>query len=160
MTSNPAQPVPGDQFHAGIVADNPAAVMAELTASFGYEWCEQMGGTTSVRLPEGETKIDLRAWYSRSVPRLEVVQSIPGSTVWSPAEGSGIHHFGYWTADVAACSAVLEEAGYLVEATGLRPGGVPYWAYLRHPSGIRVELVSSQLRPVMEAYFETGKVPS
>jgi hypothetical protein len=154
---------PGDQFHAGIVVDDPAAVMAELSASFGYEWCDQIGGIVSVELPEGEIKIDLRAWYSRSErsePRIEIVQSIPGSVVWTPAEGSGIHHLGYWVADVAARSAVLEEAGYQLEARGVRPGGIPYWAYLRHPSGIRVELVSTGMRPIMESYFENGTVQS
>lgn len=131
--------------------------MAELTRTQGYEWCEEIGGHVSVWLPDGPTEINLRAWYSKTVPHLEVVQAIPG-TVWSPAAGSGIHHLGYWVEDVAYSLALLEAEGYVREAAGVRPDGQPYWAYLRHPEGIRVELVSQALQPTMERYFENGTV--
>lgn len=144
----------GDQFHVGIVVDDPAATMAELTALFGYEWGEEIGGPVSVRLPSGDTTIQIRAWYSTTTPRLEIVEAIPG-TLWSPAD-SGIHHFGYWVDDVAARSAELEKLGYAAEAIGLRPDGVPYWAYHRSPAGPRLELVSRVVQPTMERYFATG----
>ena len=38
--------------------------------------------------------------YSRNAPRVEVIQSVPG-TLWVPAVGSGIHHIGYWSDDIA-----------------------------------------------------------
>jgi hypothetical protein len=148
-----------DQFHIGIVVDDPASAMSDLTALFGYEWCDQLGGPVAVSLPSGDTTIQLQAWYSKSEPRLEIVQSIPG-TVWTPAAGSGVHHLGYWVDDVAAGSAELERRGYAVEAVGRRPDGVPYWAYHRSPAGPRVELVSRKLRPTLESYFATGSVPS
>ena len=40
--------------------------------------------------------------YSKSEPRLEIIQSIPG-TVWEPAD-SGVHHIGYWSDDVGQTS--------------------------------------------------------
>src|SRR5579862_9296441 len=40
-----------DQYHAGIVVDDPAATMAQLTELLGYEWCDPIGGTVTVGLP-------------------------------------------------------------------------------------------------------------
>lgn len=148
-----------DQYHIGIVADDPTAVMDDLSTLFGYEWAEQIGGSVEVELPGGLATIDLRAWYSTTAPQLEVVQSIPG-TVWIPAAGSGVHHIGYWVDDVAAASTALVDAGYTLEVKGLRADGSTPWAYLRGPEGPRVELVSTQMRPVMDAYFANGRVSS
>jgi len=52
-------------------------------------------------LPDGEATLDLVFTYSKTEPRVEVIQSMPG-TLWVPAEDSGIHHLGYWSDDVAA----------------------------------------------------------
>jgi hypothetical protein len=145
-----------DQYHVGIVVDDPAATMAQLTGLLGYEWADPIGGTITVSLPDGDMEIEMRAWYSKTTPRLEVVQSHPG-TVWSRAD-SGLHHFGYWVDDVTATICDLEKHGYSLEAAGKRPDGQPYWAYLSGPAGPRLEVVSRQLQPIMEHYFETGSV--
>ena len=150
-----------DQYHVGIIVDDPAATMAKLTDLLGYQWADQIGGQVTVSLPDGDTVIETRAWYSMTTPRLEVVQAIPG-TLWSRAS-SGIHHFGYWVDDVAATIKALEAAGYVLEAAGKRPDGQPYWAYLCGPAesaaaGPRLEVVSRQLQPTMERYFATGSV--
>src|SRR3954468_14289181 len=97
-----------DQFHVGIVVDDIATAAAELTAIFGYEWCAELGARTSVRLPGGDAVLDLRSMYSMSTPRVELVRTVPGSALWEPAAGSGVHHLGYWSDDVAADSAELE----------------------------------------------------
>ncbi|NEB02794.1 VOC family protein [Streptomyces sp. SID13726] len=145
---------PSDQFHAGIVVDDLAAAAAELTALFGYEWCAEMGGSTRVRLPEGDAVLDLRSVYSKSTPRVELVRSVPG-TLWQPAD-SGVHHLGYWSDDVAADSAELAGRGHELEAQGRRPDGTPYWAFHRAAGGARVELVTRELQPVLERYWATG----
>ncbi|WP_024793591.1 VOC family protein [Tomitella biformata] len=147
-----------DLFHVGIVADDPQKKMQELTELFGYEWGDVMGGAQPVTLPSGDTVVELLAWYSLNGPRLEIVQSVPG-TIWVPAEGSGIHHLGYWADDIEAESAKLEEQGYAVEAVGQLGDGKSYWAYHLSPEGPRIEIVSSQLRPMVEQYFETGTLP-
>jgi catechol 2,3-dioxygenase-like lactoylglutathione lyase family enzyme len=152
-----------DHYHIGIVADDPAATMAQLTQLLGYEWCDQIGATITVGLPGGDVTVEIRTWYSKTTPRLEVVQSHPG-TVWTRAD-SGLHHFGYWVDDVATTISALEAAGYTFEAAGKLPDGVPYWAYLSGPAGSgpagpRLEIVSRQLQPMMERYFATGSVAS
>jgi hypothetical protein len=117
-----------DQYHVGIVADDPAATMAQLTQILGYEWCDQIGGTITVALPGGDVTVEMRTWYSKTTPRLEVVQSHPG-TVWTPAS-SGLHHFGYWVDDVAAAITTLEVNGYTFEGCSARRRW-PGWACRR-----------------------------
>lgn len=148
-----------DQFHIGIVVDDFESTLAELSAIFGYQWCEEMASSVQVQLPTGDVVLDMKATYSMSSPRLEIVQSIPG-TLWAPAAGSGVHHLGYWSDDVAADSADLERRGYAAEAVGKRPDGTPYWAYHRSSTGPRIEIVSRVLQPVLEQSWASGKKPS
>jgi hypothetical protein len=138
-----------DQFHLGIVAEDFEATMAALSSVFGYEWGPEVGALTPVTLPDGEATLDLRCAYSTSVPRLEVVRSIPG-TLWEPAGGAGIHHVGYWSDDVAADSAELERNGYVREATRLGPDGAPFFTFQRSPACFRIELVSRAAQPGLE----------
>ncbi len=144
-----------DQFHAGIVVDDLEPSLVDLADLFGYEWCEPISVSTPVVLPEGEIMLDLRFTYSVTSPRLEVIRSVPG-TLWTPVMGSGIHHLGYWSDDVAADSALLEGQGYAAEATGLRPDGFPFWAYHRSRGGPRIEIVSRQVQPSLEQYWSAG----
>ncbi|MEU9346760.1 VOC family protein [Streptomyces sp. NPDC048278] len=148
-----------DQFHVGIVVDDIPAAAAELTALFGYRWCTELGASAQVSLPDGDTVLDLTSTYSMTVPRLELVRSVPG-TLWEPAADSGVHHLGYWSDDVAADSAELARRGYVSEAVGRRPDSTPYWAFHRGPTGPRIELVTRALQPVLEQYWATGRRPS
>ncbi|MGH8995034.1 MAG: VOC family protein [Acidimicrobiales bacterium] len=142
----------GDQFHVGIVVDDLVAALTEMTEMFGYEWASPLAVQTPVVLPGREFMLDLRFAYSVTEPRVELVQSVPG-TLWTPAPGSGVHHVGYWSDDVAADAAVLEAHGYATEAKGVRPDGAAAWAYHRSPSGPRIELVSRELQPSLEQYW-------
>ena len=95
-----------DHFHVGIVVEDLDGALDDLALLFGHEWCPTLAVSTPVLLADGETTLDLRFTYSMTTPRVEVIQSIPG-TLWMPAVGSGIHHLGYWTNDVAADAALL-----------------------------------------------------
>jgi Glyoxalase/Bleomycin resistance protein/Dioxygenase superfamily len=148
-----------DQFHVGIVVDDLDTTLDQLAELFGYEWCDEIAVQTPVMLPTGETVLDQRFRYSRNEPRLEVIQSIPG-TLWVPAAGSGVHHLGYWSDDVVRDSAELERHGIAREAAGILPGGSPHWAYHRAPDGPRIELVSTDLQGPLGQYWGTGKMPT
>lgn len=147
-----------DQFHVGIVVDDIDATVAQLADLLGYEWCDEIVAPTPVSLATGDAIVEFRFRYSRSTPRLEIIQAVP-RTLWTPAAGSGIHHLGYWSDDVARDSAALEAQGIPREAAGTRPDGALSWVYHRAASGPRIELVATDLRVVLERYFATGKVP-
>ncbi len=148
-----------DQFHAGIVVDDFEASLVDLAELLGYEWCDPVSVSTPVVLPEGDIMVDINFAYSVTSPRLEVIRSVPG-TLWTPDAGSGIHHLGYWSDDVAADSMRMVERGYAAEATGLRPDGTPFWAYHRSPGGPRIELVSRDVQPSLEQYWAAGATES
>jgi len=145
-----------DQFHIGVIVDDFDATLVEWTELFGYEWCPPLDVQTPVVLPERELMmLDLRFTYSATTPRVEIVQAIAG-TLWMPAEGSGIHHVGYWSDDLASDAARLEAQGYVTEAKGVRPDGALAWAYHKSQRGPRIELVSRELQPGMEQYWASA----
>ena len=144
-----------DQFHVGIVVDDLDAALTDFAALFGHEWCPKLSVSTPVVLPDGEATLDLVFTYSKTEPRVEVIQSMPG-TLWVPAEDSGIHHLGYWSDDVAADAALLTARGYPAEAAGVRPDGTAVWAYHRGASGPRIEIVSRDIAPGLEQYWASG----
>ncbi len=145
-----------DQFHVGIVVDDLDGALAQLTGLFGYDWGGEVDATRPVQLPAGEAIVRFRFRYSRTTPRVEVIQSQP-STLWTVAPGSGIHHLGYWSDDVAADGAALEAAGYVLEAAGVDDDGHGNraWSYHRSPTGPRIELISRTLEPAMSAMWDT-----
>jgi hypothetical protein len=144
----------GAQFHVGIVVDDLDAALSELSELFAYEWCPQLAVETQVRLPEGHIMLDLRFAYSATLPRVELVRSVPG-TPWVPAD-SGLHHVGYWSDDVAGDGARLVARGYAEEAAGVRPDGVAVWSYHRSARGPRIELVSRELQSGLEGYWASA----
>jgi hypothetical protein len=146
----------GDHFHVGIVVDDFEAALDDLSDLFGYDWCPTLSISTPVVLPDGEAMLDLVFTYSRTTPRVEVIQSMPG-TLWTPAPASGIHHLGYWSDDVASDAARLTARGYAAEAAGVRPDGTAVWAYHRSPGGPRIELVSRDIAQGLEQYWTSGQ---
>jgi hypothetical protein len=140
---------PEDQFHAAIVVDDPETVKAELSDLYGYEWSRESGAPLRLRLPSGETVLDIQCTYSRSAPRLEIVRAVPG-TLWSPVPGSRLHHLGYWSDDVTADTARLEDRGYTCEAAGLRPDGATFFTFCASPQGFRVELLTRGMQAALE----------
>ncbi len=144
-----------DQFHIGIVVDDLGAAMDDLGGLFGYEWCPILAIETPVVLPDREIMLDLRFTYSRSAPRVELIKSVVG-TLWIPAEGSGIHHAGYWSDDVGADGLLLAGRGYAEEARGVGPDGTAVWSYHRRVGGPRIELVSRQLEAGLASYWASS----
>jgi hypothetical protein len=135
-----------------VVVDDLDAALLRLSELFGYRWSDVFEGQVQVWLPDGDREIPLRFVYSRTFPRIEVIQAIEG-TVWVPSAGSGIHHLGYWSDDVEGDGARLEEDGYVMEARGRVPNGAAPWSYHWAPAGFRVELVDRALQPMLERFW-------
>ena len=146
-----------DQFHVGIVVDDFDLTLNTLAELFGYEWGEEIRASVAVQLPRGELTIDLGFVYSLTVPRLEIIRSIPG-TLWTEAAGSNLHHLGYWSDDVEADSARLAKGGLPREAAGCDAEGNAYWAYHSRANGPRIEIVSRAIEPLFQNYWETGRI--
>jgi len=95
--------------------------MEWLTKLAGYTWTDVVEVEQVAQTPAGEVTIPMKMVYSGADPRLELLQTVPG-TVWAPAD-SGVHHIGYWSDDVESDLAALQAAGMDLEVKSYNPDG-------------------------------------
>jgi hypothetical protein len=105
--------------------------------------------------------IKLAAMYSRNrPPYLELLQAT-GNGIFSEKNAGQILYFGIWESDIEGKIEELKQQGIGIEAL-LRSGpGERVRAIITAPDkmGVRIEYVSTLLRPVTEAWVLTGKNP-
>jgi catechol 2,3-dioxygenase-like lactoylglutathione lyase family enzyme len=146
---------PENLYHTGIVVDDFENTLAWFTKVAGYRWTDVVSVDQVAVTPDGEITIPMKMAYSATDPRVEILQTVPG-TVWVPAD-SGVHHLGYWSDDVEADLATLEANGWELEVKSFNPdgSGTLLWAYCKGPKGPRIELVSHAMKPFIEYWFST-----
>ncbi len=108
-------------YHSGIVVDDLDATLDWFTKVAGYRWTDVVEVDQVAQTPGGEVTIPMRMVYSGDAPRVEILQTAPG-TIWVPAD-SGVHHLGYWSDDVESDLATLESNGMRYEAKSYNPDG-------------------------------------
>lgn len=145
-----------DLYHTGIIVDDLDAAMSWYSTVAGYIWTDVVTAEQQVETPDGPKTVPMRMCYSGAEPRLELVQSAPG-TIWVPAD-SGVHHLGYWSDDVESDLATMESNGMAFEAKSYNPdgSGTLLWAYAKSPAGARIELVSRALQPFIAQWWDTA----
>jgi lactoylglutathione lyase len=145
-----------DLYHTGIVVDDLEATMQWLSELAGYTWTDVVTVDQQAVTPEGEVTIGMKMVYSGAEPRLELLQTVPG-TVWTPAD-SGVHHLGYWSDDVECDLAALESSGMTPEVKSFSPdgSGTLLWAYAKGSTGPRIELVSRNMEPFIAYWWSTA----
>ena len=145
-----------DLYHTGIVVDDFDATLHWFTEVAGYRWTDVVEVEQVAETPQGEITIPMRMAYSGSEPRLEIIQTAPG-TLWTPAD-SGVHHLGYWSDDVEGDIAALEDTGMRWELKSFNPdgSGTLLWAYCKGTTGPRIELVSRAMEPFIQYWFASA----
>jgi lactoylglutathione lyase len=149
-----------DLYHTGIVVDDFDGTLDWFSKVAGYRWTDVVEVDQVGQTPEGEITIPLRMAYSATEPRVEILQTVPG-TIWVPAD-SGVHHLGYWSDDVESDLATLEATGMHYEAKAFNPdgSGTLLWAYCKGPAGPRIELVSRAMESFIAYWFATADAAS
>jgi lactoylglutathione lyase len=144
----------GDQYHVGMVVDDLQAAKSWFTETSGYRWCDELNvENILVDTDGGSAVLPLRFTYTRDEPRLELVQSIPG-TVFTASMGM---HLGYWSDGIEDDVTQLEKSGGTSLGMAYWPdGGGPLWALALAPWGALIELVDRAVKPSMERWWETG----
>ncbi|GHH52470.1 VOC family protein [Lentzea cavernae] len=146
---------PSQLFHTGLVVADLEEAQEKLSHLFGYSWTTVMELDVTARTKDGLQRAKQRFVLSVEEPRLELVEEIPG-TVWVSNGANGAHHVGYWAEaeEIEKISSALVELGLEVEATNdVEQDGVTLWSYHRGLGGIRIELLSTLMRPSMEAWI-------
>jgi catechol 2,3-dioxygenase-like lactoylglutathione lyase family enzyme len=93
-------------------------------------------------------------------PYFELLQAT-GDTVWTPAQGHGLHHIGGHVPDIAAEERRLEALGMRVEARIRTHDGLQIISFLQPTTGesVRVELLSEVLYPAWRNWMTGGPPP-
>jgi glyoxalase/bleomycin resistance protein/dioxygenase superfamily protein len=138
-------------YHLGIATCDLDRARTDLGELFGVAWSPTRtveGELTTVGAYAGPT----RRLHSLGGPmRVEVIEGTRES-VWATDRVAELHHYAYWSADVATDVAVLEALGWRVEMATVDDDGRPsVFAYLVKPGHIRVELLDDGQRPGYEA---------
>lgn len=162
QTAAPTGLLPTDGFyHWGIVAADFDATCEELATVCGLTWAKPMRREFNLLQPDGVIEVNFRLTYSvEGPPHYEIVEASPG-TLWEPAVTGGVHHLGFWSADIAGDAARLIAAGYECGATAATPGGKPVgFSYHRLHSGLWVELVDLARKPAYDSWIAGGDFPT
>jgi hypothetical protein len=142
-------------YHTGLVFDEIEPVMEWFSKTGGYKWCEIATSTHEVETPAGKKTVNMKVAYSMSVPRIEMIQTVPG-TLWVPT-GAGVHHLGYWSDDIEAEMDKLQKSGLELEMKNGKGMTVSCY-FSKKPNGPRIELVNTAIRPYLEEMFATGRL--
>ncbi len=82
--------------------------------------------------------------------RVELIEGTAES-VWATTRIAELHHYAYWSADVASDVQALVSLGWQVEMSTVDSEGRPtVFAYLVKPGHIRIEFLADSQRPAYE----------
>ena len=147
-------------FHVGIRVADLEAGMTELGVSSGVTWASVQDRAMTVWVPgDGTVTIQLALTYSVEGPVHLELMSGPVGSIWDGSEQPGIHHFGYWADDVAAETERLMAQDWTLELAASPPDeGYGRFTYLRSPSGVLVEPVSTASKTRFERWWAGGSL--
>jgi hypothetical protein len=138
-----------EHYHVGIVVPDLIAGRARFAELVGVVWGPIMEWEQEFVDGAGDGRVlPLRACYSTAAPYLELIEELPG-TEWECNEYSNIHHIGFWSDAVAVDSARWSTAGCPLTLGASQEGELNV-AYHRDPLGVRLELVSTRQREMIE----------
>ena len=142
-----------DLYHVAIVVADLRQAMRHLEISFGYRWLQPVEVAVATWSPDQREKtvVTLRAVYSASTPRLELIEEVPG-TIWVQNDHSNLHHIGFWSSDVEGDSEGLRASGCPMQLADWGGGSATAstWAYHWSELGVRIEIVSDAIRALIE----------
>lgn len=133
-------------FHIGITTNDLDTSMSELAHALGVSWTAPQTPPGIYHTVEGVPQPRPRSCISKEGPvHLDLIEGEPG-TIWETT-GPRLHHFAYWTDDLAGDIARLAGEGWSLEMTRPDEAGRPtLFAYLRRADGFRLELIDDAHR--------------
>lgn len=128
-------------FHVGIATGDLTASREQLAESLGVTWTTPGTGGMLFRGADGSPQPQPVSCISREGPiHIDLMQGEPG-TIWA-ATGPRLHHFAYWTDDLAGDVERLTQDGWRLEVTLPDDQERPtVFAYLVRDDGFRLELI-------------------
>jgi hypothetical protein len=143
--------------HLGVIVTDLGAAMETYGRALNLSWTSVRRTDTRMRLGDREVELAFELVWSVDGPvHIELIQELPG-TPWVAAEGAPFHHAGYLVDDLVSGVHELEQSGFSVEATRFVEGAaVMRFAYMRHPLGLRIELMDRQMMGDLGSWIAEG----
>ena len=141
--------------HVGLVVPSINDAMQSM-GQLGYRWSSVARPCATVRrggrVEENEL---LYVTTCGPLPRIKMIEEVPGSYWIQDREGLAFHHLSYWVDDLTESTEHLLSGGnYRIDADGLNPDGTLRYRYLRGGAGIRIELGLRANRDEFERWAE------
>ncbi|MBW0013832.1 VOC family protein [Mycobacterium sp.] len=150
---------PEDFYHTGIVVPDLDAAMARLSALAGYRWTTPLSYTLPFRTADGTRELTSTFVYSVQAPHVELIKEVRGSP-WTAAQGTSVHHLGYFTDNLAESAKALEDNGFAFEMTAaVSESDLSLFAYYIDSCGTRIEIVDRALFPDFPAFLRSASIP-
>lgn len=144
-------------FHVGIVTGDLRASMELLSAALGVTWTTPGSGGAVFTGVDGSRQPQPVSCISREGPiHMDLIQGEPGS-IWAAPDGRPrVHHFAYWSDDLAGDIKRLSGEGWRLELTLPDEAGRPtVFAYLARDDGFRLELIDEAGRETYAKRLES-----
>lgn len=121
--------------------------MVDLAERFDVTWREPSTVDHEYLTRDGRVHWPLKVVHSGGPIAFELLEGGSG-TVWETAGLTRLHHYGFWTSDLAGEVAALEQRDWQLELTVAGDdGGAPHgFAYLVRPGSARIELIARPAR--------------
>jgi hypothetical protein len=127
--------------HVGIVTCSLDRAMGDLGHRFGVEWGKPRTVANEYVTSAGRSHWTIRVAHSKGPIAIELIEGSAGS-VWETTMLTQLHHYAFWSSDLAADVAELERKDYRVGLTIAGRGDEPVgFAYLARPGSPRLELI-------------------
>jgi catechol 2,3-dioxygenase-like lactoylglutathione lyase family enzyme len=147
-------------FHIGILVPDLKKAVREYREILGLEFHEPTTmPLASMEQPGLVETQSLNIAFSKAGPPYYELIEATGTGLFSATHGEGMHHIGVWMRDPQEILRTLEKRKIKVVAINRLPDGTPLTIFT-HPtalSGIRIEYVNANFRPMVEHFLATGR---
>jgi hypothetical protein len=129
--------------HVGIVTTDLDQAMEVLAERFGVTWRPPTTVEQAYRTAAGVVRWPLTVSHSSGPIAFELLAGGRG-TVWATDALTALHHYAFWTTDLAGEVVALQHKRWELELTvaGDDEDGPHEYAYLVRPGSARLELIS------------------
>ncbi len=150
-------------YHIGIVALDYQEAAEHYSKVLDVKFTEPAETVLYIKNPETQQAetVKVAAMYSRNRPPYVELLQANGNGIFSEKNAGKILYFGIWESDMDERIEELKRQGIGIEALMRSEPGKRVSAIITAPDemGVRIEYVSTLLRPVIEAWVLTGKYP-
>jgi hypothetical protein len=146
VMSTPRDPSPPrPPSHIGLVTHVLEDAMEDLGRRFDLDWGTPRTVVNGYVTPTGHADWTIRVVNSSGPIAIELIEGAAGS-LWATTKLFELHHYAFWSRDLAADVAALERKEYQVELTVAGDGKPRGFAYLVRPGSARLELIERRPR--------------